>query len=1144
MNNKVPHRSLAAVLLAVAWVALVDARGASGFEQAVFTVGAVRHDSSGKAWAYVTWHGGDDLPPSGPGARVGAYAVYSKSGDPTVAEDFKLLGLARRQADLLALNLLLSRAAQLGDDPVQIAQTLAAFFPGAATAVSPAEKLASVVASANADPEQNEHLLLLARRFPSVAMAAGMGWATPLETLSTIEIRAYDMAAKADLAVVGRVTLDPAHPPVLPPPAPPVVVGDSSAGGHLNVRLRWGLPPDLARFSLACQGFAVFRVDRDLAVQRGYHISPPPAAQMLVEIASEPARARRLSDHPLLASAAMTPEQAADPQYEPGEFFVIDDNGRFEGGAAFAAGSEYYYFAVALDPLGQPGALSHGTLVKVCDTIPPSPPAGVQVENDYHFPIGGAEGQQRLRVSWLQPANPAQPVRYHIYRAASPEVLQQGGDSVASNRIAGPIDMQVGSNRMGFLDDGAGAPDATKDAGASFWYAVRVEEQGACGAKFSPLSAPVFGVLRQRAGPAAPEGSIQIRCVQPVVSWTSALDENYLPGGRDGDPPPPTPGAHRYHVVCETAGIRATWADFFLETQLPRTNLLVPDPGRLSGSMPVPNPEIPDPVLDSLNPTRTLFLGRYDLADAENSKVELDVRLLAEAVPELNSVRFACRVGTADGSQSVSAATSLLRVPTDETIRWVRFTAAGEAMMVAMRPLTGEPPSAAFCQVHHPLLADGVAGIELQIALKPGAREYRLYRCVDGGPMTLIKQDTAEFDSANPDLKLTLTDPDLPARGGNLCYHVQLLDQNGNASPMVYLGQVPVLSILTPPVPEMLAPEKTVAGHRIKWFCPPAGVERFEVWISVEPGSLGVQPLSPLLSKDLAPNPNLRVMDDAASVLRDVRVFRTVPASKLGPGPLYQLDLLTEIGRTYRVKVLAVGAHGDLGPASKAARLKGEYVMLNPPQQAKVPWPARVLPPVRPANPAMVAMRLPDAIHSGLAIRVGAFQLPLSQIMNANRNAAMDFLNPPYAIGAVPLAMPLSKRIYTDVDGSQLFPGVLYRQQIPNGVVAAPRRIVQVSPLVEDFRLLEGSVPSTGFPILILADPMFRMVVQSISGPGEDAVADVGIFLLDHQPGRVFARYAYQWLCQDPFHREISRTVTMPSADMLPILTPGGGNPQ
>jgi hypothetical protein len=297
--------------------------GGEPFDEALYTVGAVRHDGSGKAWAFVSWQGGDMLPPSGPGAKVSAYAVYARSGGPAEPSPFKLLGIARRQTDPLILNGIVASGVPLGDDPDLVGKTIGAFFPGDGTALSTSQKLAAIVGTAAKDAEQNEHLLLLARRFPTVAMAAGTGWVSPLEGLSTFEVRAYDVTTHLDLAVVGRVTLDAANPPVLPRPGPPVAVADLSPMGHLNVKLRWGMTADLAPLALASQGFAVFRYDRSFAELRGYDQQPPPAALVLSDLGAHPTMATRLGSTPILASSAMTVEQAADPAFAAGAFRLL-----------------------------------------------------------------------------------------------------------------------------------------------------------------------------------------------------------------------------------------------------------------------------------------------------------------------------------------------------------------------------------------------------------------------------------------------------------------------------------------------------------------------------------------------------------------------------------------------------------------------------------------------------------------------------------------------------------------------------------------------------------------------------------------------------------------------------------------------------
>jgi hypothetical protein len=66
-----------------------------------------------------------------------------------------------------------------------------------------------------------------------------------------------------------------------------------------------------------------------------------------------------------------------------------------------------------------------------------------------------------------------------------------------------------------------------------------------------------------------------------------------------------------------------------------------------------------------------------------------------------------------------------------------------------------------------------------------GTKEFRLYRRVDGGPMTLIKQGPITSD---PPVNVECPDPNPPANAAILCYYVQCLDEHGNAGPMTQIN--------------------------------------------------------------------------------------------------------------------------------------------------------------------------------------------------------------------------------------------------------------------------------------------------------------------------------------------------------------------
>src|SRR5204862_55432 len=88
----------------------------------------------------------------------------------------------------------------------------------------------------------------------------------------------------------------------------------------------------------------------------------------------------------------------------------------------------------------------------------------------------------------------------------------------------------------------------------------------------------------------------------------------------------------------------------------------------------------------------------------------------------------------------------------------------------------------------------------------------------------------------------------------------QLLDENGNPSPMTQLGCVDCAPTTTPPVP-VLAKIKPVGdpaspGMTLSWFCPPYGVERFEVRIAGLP--------TPPITNNLALSTNLGSLGNSA----------------------------------------------------------------------------------------------------------------------------------------------------------------------------------------------------------------------------------------------------------------------------------------
>ena len=119
--------------------------------------------------------------------------------------------------------------------------------------------------------------------------------------------------------------------------------------------------------------------------------------------------------------------------------------------------------------------------------------------------------------------------------------------------------------------------------------------------------------------------------------------------------------------------------------------------------------------------------------------------------------------------------------------------------------------------------------------LTEGTQEWRVYRRVDDGALQLIKQGLASYADT---LSVTNDDAALPANSASVCYFAQLLDEHGNPSPLAPIGCINVAASAPPAVP-MLAPLEAAGNAldpqmKVSWFCPPAGVDRYEVCIAAD----------------------------------------------------------------------------------------------------------------------------------------------------------------------------------------------------------------------------------------------------------------------------------------------------------------------
>jgi len=284
------------------------------------------------------------------------FAVYRKDGLPTDPSTYVRVGILQSVTDPATVTALLQRSWTLRPDLSPTAQEgslsgkLDQMFGSLSNGVSGqplAIKLANVISAARSDAAYRGQLQLLGKTFPGVNLCLGQGWAgsIPAGNRSTFEIRLRDPATGGDLAVVGRVTLDPTAPPVaLPAPGSPVdagvdvssvalpatafstfrtngvnnaksiaafgqqVVQLQSQRVNRAVRIRWSSPDPLRQRSVLQNGYNLWRLPAAAAPAAWIGGATGPTLAAL-----QAAGATRVNELPIGTPEDLTAAQAADP---------------------------------------------------------------------------------------------------------------------------------------------------------------------------------------------------------------------------------------------------------------------------------------------------------------------------------------------------------------------------------------------------------------------------------------------------------------------------------------------------------------------------------------------------------------------------------------------------------------------------------------------------------------------------------------------------------------------------------------------------------------------------------------------------------------------------------------------------------------
>ena len=271
-------------------------------------------------------------------------------------------------------------------------------------------------------------------------------------------------------------------------------------------------------------------------------------------------------------------------------------------------------------------------------------------------------------------------------------------------------------------------------------------------------------------------------------------------------------------------------------------------------------------------------------------------------------------------------------------------------------------------------------------------REFRLYRQVDSGGLTLVRQGeipAAGLGSGTGAGMVALHDLGLPPNAACMGYFVQMLDKSGNGSPLVRLGTC-IQTTAPLPVPAMGLPTFTGTAAapkvQLRWTCPPDGVEQFEVWLrpktgmpmaDVPPGSVwgDSRPQSPavpvsgyreagVLFESVSPRDAASGIPAGRKQTRGTAFLSprigTGPAA-LGTGPLFTMEFGIAPGVEYEAWIAA------LGPGTAVRGVRGAFSELitfrflppppPPDPNCVVPWPYRELPPTVTFHPEIRAQR-------------------------------------------------------------------------------------------------------------------------------------------------------------------------------------------
>lgn len=1102
------------------------------------------------------------------------------------------------------------------------------------------QKLARLIQqAASGDPRTAQALRQAALVHPGVALAIGDAWAGPVTAAAgapvTVELRSWDAVTCRETGIAGRITVNAGQPVVLTAPGASVQVPDNTSTGDRVIKLRWATPDALRRESPLMAGHQIWRVTSAAAEIRGWHVTAPSAAALKALAASSPLLAKQVNFAPVWPGKLFTAGSVADfnvlPPGDPLTHYFVDDNDRYTAnavgditGTAFADGAAFYYFTAARDLLGREGNVSPAGLGIACARSAPPVPSELTL-TDETLTTGLVPAQSfLLRWKANAPEGDNDTDAYLVYRGS--QATTPGVDLADPATLPPPVaTVEHAPDADGWITWRDATLPQNTDGTTTYWYAVRaVHRSPVAPDNVSRPTPPVYGGLRAGAAPGNTVVTQSISCPLAGLLMASATAPFTF------EPLPAEEAKSELRTVklritrtdrgVAWIGIRWNWSghseaeftryefdddedevdpEFVLPVTAAATLSMIAGAHTGSESRIVQRVLQPQNIGDWDAGEVLVLTGRAAAPGLSELRIE-DADHLAmfglspPAALAVSDLGGGCAMATLNAPDHTPFVIAAQRggvwttVTGAEVMQGTIFFCDPAGIAPAYRSYLVQTGSSVCMH-----MADGADGrirpVRLRLRLPANSAEYRIYRRVDEGALQLIAQGDGSTlpGLASVAREVLREDSALPANAARLCYYGQVFNRAGMAGPLQPLGDCIMLARRQVETPVLNLPRSggTAAAPtmRLEWYCPPQGVERFQ--IRLDPESAGTPaPVSPQL-KAASTRPVIRPVrrGGARRWLHSTLTMKTgVVGRDFGAGPVFTMEFPVRSGTAWRVSITAVSTAGVTSAASAVQPFLWNLPP-PPPQPAPEPvvdWPARPLPPAGTWHPLVRAeltrrnmsndfhpwerwsLRSPGTSSdypvgvriASLRVRAGTdptlfvAERPAGSgrftsavnfgdytgITGSYDSAPTQFL---LSRGSLPgsenaLASSIALQLEQQTSPSaiaprlmsgagQLLPAVLYRRQVPSPrFPAASGATIQVSPLLRDIAWGYHEEDFTE-----IRDPYIGVVSRTGRAAPDSGGSWLDLFLLDTQPVVKGARYHYTLLRFDAANGEIIESV-------------------